>query len=375
MKKFLLNRNILFTSIGCFWIFFGFNGAQQYLVPLFKIQGKSDLALTSLILLYGSFLVSGFFSPWMIKFLGLKRSFILGASTYLFFVVSVVLNITPLFILASVIIGIGASLLWVSSGKIITDSSTIEESGKNLGVQFASVLIGSLFGVTMGGLLLKNLSIDRLYVLFSLAIAIGLPFLFLIKIKDKTIKNEILNISYLFDRKLIFIFPVIFASYFLSAQTFSSMNEVILSIFGILYVGVFAVCLQVSIVIGALTIGKMSDIYDKRTILYILMALGGIGAAIFISSSLFFWVLVGTIILGLYLSGTYPVALSLLRTNLNKNEYIYGLGAFQVYGNIGTVIALFSTQNFPTLNIFIAGIIFLLLASLSFYLYNKKYFQ
>ena len=153
------------------------------------------------------------------------------------------------------------------------------------------------------------------------------------------------------------------------------MNEVILSKFGILYVGVFAVCLQVSIVIGALTIGKMSDIYDKRFILYILMALGGIGAAIFISSSLFFWVLVGTIILGLYLSGTYPVALSLLRTSLSKNEYIYGLGGFQVYGNIGTVIALFSAQNFPTLNIFIAGIIFLLLASLSFYLYNKKYFQ
>lgn len=311
----------------------------------------------------------------MIKFLGLKRSFILGALTYLFFVVSVVLNITPLFMLASVLIGIGASLLWVSSGKIITDSSTIEESGKNLGIQFASVLIGSLFGVTMGGLLLKNLSIDRLYVLFSLAIVIGLPFLFLIKIKDKTIKDNILNISYLFDKKLIFIFPVIFASYFLSAQTFSSMNEVILSKFGILYVGVFAVFLQVGIVTGALTIGKISDIYDKRTILYILMGLGGIGAAIFISSSLFFWVLVGTIILGLYLSGTYPVALSLLRINLSKNEYIYGLGAFQVYGNIGTVIALFSAQNFPTLNIFIAGIIFLLLASLSFYLYKKKYFQ
>lgn len=177
MKKLLANNNVLFTCIGFFWIFFGFNGAQQYLVPLFKIQGKSDLALTSLILLYSSFLVSGFFAPWMIKFLGLKRSFILGASTYLFFVLSVVLNNNFIFVAMSMLIGIGASLLWVSSGKIITDSSAIKESGKNLGIQFASVLIGSLFGVTTGGLLLKNLSIDRLYVLFSLAIVIGLPFL------------------------------------------------------------------------------------------------------------------------------------------------------------------------------------------------------
>lgn len=373
MKKLLANKNILFTCIGFFWIFLGFSGAQQYLFPLFKIQGKGDLALISLIILYSSFLASGFFAPKAINSLGLKRSLILGTLTYLLFVVSVVLNITFLFMLASILVGAGASLLWVSSGKIITDSSTMKASGKNLGIQLASVLIGSLLGVTFGGLFLKTLSPDKLYMFFSLAILIGIPFLFLVKIKNKTVKDSVHNVTYLFDRKLIFIFPVIFASYFLSAQTFSSMNEVILSKFGISSIGIFSPLLYISTVTGALTIGKLSDIYDKKIVLYALMSLGVMGSIIFISSSLFLWVIIGTIILGFYISGTYPVALSLIRANLNEKEYIYGIGAFQIYSNTGTVIALFSALNFPTVNIFIAGISFLLLAFPAFYLYNKNY--
>lgn len=373
MKRLLVNKNVLFTCIGFFWIFLGFNGAQQYLVPLLKIQGKNDLALTSLILLYGSFLVSGFFAPKIISSLRLKRSLIIGSLTYLLFVVSVVFINAYILVITSTLIGIGASLLWVSSGKIITDSSTIADSGKNLGIQLASVFIGSLIGITMGGLLLNSLTFGSLYMLFSLAILIGIPFLFLIKIKDKTVRDDNFNLSYLFKKKLLFIFPVIFASYFLGAQTFSSMNEIILSKFGISSVGIFSILLYMSTVTGALIIGKLSDIYDKKIVLYTLMTIGAVGSTIFIAGSLFFWVIVGTILLGLYLSGTYPVALSLLRENMDKNEYIYGIGAFQIYGNLGVVIALFSALNFPTLNVFIAGIAFLLLAFPAFYFYNKNY--
>ena len=102
-----------------------------------------------------------------------------------------------------------------------------------------------------------------------------------------------------------------------------------------------------------------------------LMLLGVIGSTLFISSSLFLFALIGTVILGLYISSAYPVALSLIRQNLDEKEYIYGIAAFQIYANTGTVIALLSALFFSTENIVIAGIIILLLAFPAFYIFNK----
>ena len=373
MKNFISNKNVLFISLGFFCVFFGYGAVQQYLIPLFKLQGRENLAFMSLLFIYGSFLISGIFAPKIIPKFGLKKSLITGANTYLIYTISIISKNTNFFLLASVLLGIGATFLWVSSGKIITDSSTDKSIGKNLGIQLAGTLLGSFLGIALGGVLLKTLSFNQLYILFASAIVVGLPFFTKIKFKETITINEKFNMYYIFDRKLIVLFPVIFSTYFLSAQTFSSMNLIALKLFGIAYVGILSTILWIGMVFGALSVGRISDVYKKQTLLYVLTALGIIGALLFIGTSNIILVILGTIMLGIFVSAAYPVCLSLLKQNSSEKEYIYALGAFQVYSNIGLVVGLLFSMNFTPQLIFFLGIIFLFVSFSSIFLYNKHY--
>ena len=113
-------RNIFLIPLAFFFIFFGFGTAQQYLVILFSTQGRGHLALSVLFILYGTFLFISIVVAKIIPWLGgLKKSLLAGAFTYFLFVGSVAINNTALLYIASVLIGIGAGLLWVSSDKLL----------------------------------------------------------------------------------------------------------------------------------------------------------------------------------------------------------------------------------------------------------------
>ncbi|MCX6723534.1 MAG: hypothetical protein NT094_05775 [Candidatus Staskawiczbacteria bacterium] len=158
-KKIMIDsrRNILFISIAFFFIFFGFGTAQQYLVILFSAQGRGGLALSSLFILYGSFLLTGIVVAKIIPWLGgLKKSLIFGSLTYFLFVASVAVNNMFFLYAASVLVGVGAGLLWVSSGQIITDSSGEHTVGRNLSFQMIGMYSGNILGIYSGSYVVNS---------------------------------------------------------------------------------------------------------------------------------------------------------------------------------------------------------------------------
>ena len=44
--NFGVNRNVWLASFGMFFVFMGFDAAQQYLIPILKIRGQENLALS-----------------------------------------------------------------------------------------------------------------------------------------------------------------------------------------------------------------------------------------------------------------------------------------------------------------------------------------
>src|SRR5258708_3432072 len=283
------------------------------------------------------------------------------------------LNNAFILLAASVLIGFGAILLWQSSGQIIVDSSTNENIGRNLGLQFSLFLFGMLFGTAIGGLLIKVFSLQILYLFFSLTILVSIPFLIKVIPKINNTADKKFNIYYLFKLKLLLLLPLVFSSYFFSGQSFAAINLIVLNLFGLGFVGIMATIFRISTVTGGLTIGKISDMYQKETILYITTGIGIIGGVLFLSSSSALLVGLGLILLGIFTSTAYPVCLSLLKQVTAETDYKYALGAFHVYANLGIVCAILATRYINLRMSLIIGVVLMLSIFPTIYVFSKGF--
>lgn len=361
MKK-LINHNVLYIVLGYFWIFFGFNAAQQYLLVSFALMNKQQNAIFALLILYTTFLISGIFSSKIIAKLGLKKSVILGALTYTVFIFSLISKNFNLIYFASVLIGLGAGLLWISSGQIISENSSHSNLGRNLGLQYASFILGTLFGTAFGALLLNRLNFNQLYFCFGLVSLLAIPLLFNLRLKPSPVLMTKFNLLFIFNKKLLLISPIVFASAYILNQTFTSMNLVILNLFNLKTVGIIASILRLTMVISVLVLGTLSDSINKVRLLAFLGICGITGTVFFLYSTQLISVLFSIIFLGIFVSATYPICLALFKEHSRKRDYIYSISAFQIYNNVAVLISLGSTAYLPIKESFIPGLTMLIIS-------------
>lgn len=369
------SKNVLLVSFGYFWLFGGYAAAQQYLVPLLALQGRTHLALSSLLTLYTAFLFANIFVPKLITILGLRFSLILGAVGFAGFITSVATNTGVIFIyLTSILAGIGSSLVWISGGEIVARSSEKNKHGSNLGFQASIYWLGSWLGIGLGGFFLEKLALEELFIYFLLAILLSIPFFFLIKIKNDNNKNieeeKKLQFKYLFDKRLILLFPFVFSSFFVSGLGFSAINLIALS-FGLGFVGILAIISQGSRIIGSFSSGFLADKVSKINLLYVIIFFIFLGIPLIFLTSLKITVILGVIILNIAHPSVYPVSLALLKEKIPSADYTKSLGVFFLYTGLGSVSALLTTLYFDPKISFIPGIIFLLLAIPSIYFFSR----
>jgi len=148
--------NIFLLGLCFFFVFTGFNtmSLSQNLIyssadSTGEIPGFSVNGLITNGIVYGVFAFAAWFSPSIVVFLGPRISMMLAALTYLF-------NITQLLYLneisvypASVILGIGAPIIWTAQGTFLANNSDPKTITRNSGVFWAmnmsSALAGNLF--------------------------------------------------------------------------------------------------------------------------------------------------------------------------------------------------------------------------------------
>jgi len=356
-------RNVWLIACSFFFIFFGFGTAQLYLVVLFNDQGRGQLALLSLLLVYGAFLVASIFISKLVPLLGgLKRSLIVGASTYVLFVASVALATTSLLLIASVVVGIGAGLLWVSSTQITADSSTARNAGRNFGLQTATQNIGNIAGILTGGYLVHTLPISSMYLILSAVALAGLVLLSWVRPPREELEHRSFKTFFAFDKRMLALFPVLFGFSFLAGQAFTAMNVIIVALLGLgaipLVIGIF----RVSNIAGSLSIGTISDWFSRSLVIAFLIIVGLIGIVLFTTTRALAPLLIGVICIGVSLSALPPVCLAWMKERLHNEEYLHAFGIFYVYSNIGVVAAVISNLYLSPRASFIPVIVAFLLA-------------
>ncbi|MDZ4786966.1 MAG: hypothetical protein SGJ02_12910 [bacterium] len=102
-------------------------------------------------------------------------------------------------------------------------SSRQERVAVNSGHQYSALWIGSMFGMALGGILLSYYKASFVYSLFTGIAFLGFVTLCKIKVTTPTEGGAILNITYLFKPKFLFLLPVVFANYFLMVLSFSAL--------------------------------------------------------------------------------------------------------------------------------------------------------
>lgn len=370
MLKILSGKNTVLICLGFFFLFAGFSASQQYLVPLLTLEGKGQMALYSLLLIYSSFTISTLFAPKLIEVMGEKLALIFGAVSYGIFSLSL-LSFELLLYPASILIGIGASLVWVASTRIITVSTENHLVGSVLGLQRSSFSIGALFGISAGSLFLETIDIASLYMIFALlSFASLFFFVFLDHKKDKITKEKILNFSYLLDKKLLLLSPVVFATFYLSGLSFSAINLIALS-FSLGFVGFLSTIGRASVILGDVITGRLSDILNKKMLLYLFVSLTILGCfLIFIKFNIII-ITLGAILIGFGMSSVYPICLSLIKERFTLSEYNKASAIFFLYTGIGAMSALLTTTKIDPNMTLIPAIIFLIISLPSIFLFNK----
>lgn len=348
-------RNALCIAVAFFFIFFGFGTAQQYLVLVLDRRGEGGLALISLFILYGMFMLASLAASRLIPlFGGLKRSLIVGTGTYAAFVASVAFENAALLLAASALIGIGASLLWISSAAIISDSSAPRDVGRNIGIQNIGLYCGSIFGLFAGNAMMA-LSVAHMYLALGAIAAFGIIPLLSVRPTQEQTQSRPFRLSFAFDPRMLALFPLLFGSYYLQGQMFTSMNVVIVEFLGVSAVPIVISLLKLGSMAGSYGSGVLAGRFDEVRLLLILASLMLFGSVLFATGSTFSALMIAAAMLGFSTISMYPVVLSMLKDTFAPDEYLYALGTFNLYNNIGVMTAIAAGSTLGASESFVPG--------------------
>eukprot|EP00794_Sanderia_malayensis_P009173 gene9173-10146_t len=107
----------------------------------FKGKGYVSLAI-----IYAVFSLANFIAPPIVSLIGPRLSLILGGLCYCLFIGSLIYPFVSTLYIASVIIGLGAAVIWTAQGNFLTINSNQDTMGRNSGIFWALLQCSLLFG-------------------------------------------------------------------------------------------------------------------------------------------------------------------------------------------------------------------------------------
>nr|CAB3263792.1 UNC93-like protein MFSD11 [Phallusia mammillata] len=151
---------------------------------------------TSLAVIYIVFAFANWIAPSVVSILGPKYSMVAGGITYTLYLASFIHPLTATLYIGSVIIGIGAAVLWTGQGNFLTLNSSEETMGRNSGIFWAmlqcSLLIGNIyvFFAWRGVTLIEAAQRIPLYIGLTSICALGTLTLLILRSHSKPASGE-----------------------------------------------------------------------------------------------------------------------------------------------------------------------------------------
>lgn len=119
--------NTVHLSASMMFVFMAFSVAQNSQTSISPSVGAISLGI-----LYGSFTLGNTISSYIVHLIGLRFSLFIGALAYAGYVSANIYTIDILLYIVSIIIGVGAAVLWTAQGQFIAQCSAAHEVANNL---------------------------------------------------------------------------------------------------------------------------------------------------------------------------------------------------------------------------------------------------
>ncbi|XP_013879281.1 UNC93-like protein MFSD11 [Austrofundulus limnaeus] len=141
--------NVVILGLGFLFIFTAFTtcgNVEQTVVKSLKNSTFRGSGYHSLGIIYGVFSFSNLLAPTVVSVIGAKSTMFLSGLLYSGYVAVFIAPATWAFYLTSVLIGIGAALLWTAQGHFLVENSEASTINRNTGMFWALLQCSMLFG-------------------------------------------------------------------------------------------------------------------------------------------------------------------------------------------------------------------------------------
>uniref|UniRef100_A0A668A459 UNC93-like protein MFSD11 n=1 Tax=Myripristis murdjan TaxID=586833 RepID=A0A668A459_9TELE len=141
--------NVVILGVGFLLIFTAFTtcgNIEQTVVKSLENDTFTGSGYHSLGIIYGVFSFSNLLSPTVVAVIGPKITMFLSGILYSGYIAVFIIPSTWSFYLTSVLIGIGAAMLWTAQGHFLVENSEASTINRNTGVFWALLQCSMLFG-------------------------------------------------------------------------------------------------------------------------------------------------------------------------------------------------------------------------------------
>ncbi|XP_071322277.1 UNC93-like protein MFSD11 [Trachinotus anak] len=141
--------NIVILGFGFMFMFTAFQtcgNIEQTVIRSFNSTEFHGSGYTSMAIIYGVFSASNLIAPSVVAVIGPQLSMFFSGLLYSGYIAMFIYPYTWSFYTASVLVGIGAAVLWTAQGNVLAINSTDNTIGRNSGIFWALLQFSLFFG-------------------------------------------------------------------------------------------------------------------------------------------------------------------------------------------------------------------------------------
>ena len=254
--------NVILLGLTFFFLFLAYNTSQNFATELKGTLGYVAVGFVYLFFAFGSVL-----APWIISWLGLKLSLIIGDLAYIPFIISSGFDSAAFSLIAAAVLGVGAGMLWAAHGVTLTSCSETKATlGLFSGIFLGLYQINQLFGNLSAALFMGKIGQKLLFIIFGIIATSSVVMLVPMRIKPQpkstqTLKQRLFSVFiFLKNKKMLYlVVPFIFGS---TEQTWIFGKFPPLA--GKKYLGFVMAAVGTIEALASPLVGKISDRFGKK---------------------------------------------------------------------------------------------------------------
>jgi MFS family permease len=265
-------------SLAFLFVFLAYGGVQQYVITYFNGLNRSHVGFVSLILIYATNSICSPLAAAGVARFGAKRAMLASLPFYSLFILSLVTRSTPTIWVASITLGVAASVLWNGQNTCLVRAAYDDALGRSAGFFALFNAAGTGIGVVIVGLAIVRTSYTATFLVAAVVPVLGA--ICIAQMNDigaPDVSRRVRALSAARSKTAWRISVIWFSGSFVFGLALSVIPLVIHASLGLAYVGILTSCFYVVPILASYTVGNQSDIRGRKTLLYVAGICGAAG--------------------------------------------------------------------------------------------------